>query len=155
LAAGTALKSFSLLVNIAVNITLIQLDIWFKLALVISVAAAAGLTCIIAPPFLLPGGIQSTYTAPLFPTLTTAWENLAFGPTMLSLFVLGIVLGAFQPRFWWLVGAAPVAPLPVAAVLEMVVSPTSHNLWPIEFALYAFVGLSSFLGAFIGSRFTL
>jgi hypothetical protein len=113
------------------------------------------LACVIAPPFLLLDGIEHTYTGPLFPTLATAWENLAFGPTMLSLFVLGIVLGAFQPGFWWLVGAAPVALLPAAAILEMVVSSTSHNLWPIEFALYAFVGLSSFLGAFIGGRIRL
>jgi hypothetical protein len=132
--------------------TPIQPNVRVKLALTTSVAAVVGLACIIAPPFLLPGSIQSTYTAPLFPTLRTALENLAFGPTMLSLFVLGIVLGAVQPRSWWLVGAAPVALLPVAAVLEMVVSPTSHNLWPIEFAFYAFVGLSSFFGAFIGSR---
>ena len=126
--------------------------VWIKLVIVTAVAAVVGLACVIAPPFLLPGGIQGTYTAPLFPTLVTAWENLAFGPTMLSLFVLGIVLGAFQPKFWWLGGAAPLALLPAAAILEMVVSPTSHNLWPIEFALYAFVGLSSFLGAFFGSR---
>jgi hypothetical protein len=53
----------------------IQHNVRVKLALTISVAAVVGLTCIIALPFLLPDGIQSTYTAPLFPILRTAWEN--------------------------------------------------------------------------------
>jgi hypothetical protein len=32
----------------------------------------------------------------------------------------------------------------------MIVSPKSHNLWPIEFALYGIVGLAAVGGAAVG-----
>jgi hypothetical protein len=115
------------------------------------VGALAGLGCIMAPPYLLPGGIRRTYEAPLFPALRTAWENLAFLPTMLLLFILGMGLGAALPKSWRSVGISPVLLLPVAAILEMFADPTSHNLWPIEFVFYGFVGLASLAGALAGS----
>jgi hypothetical protein len=86
----------------------------------------------------------------LFPAIRTAWENMAPVPTALSLFVLGVALGAAQPRFWWVVGWGTVALLPLAALAEMIVSPKSHNAWPIEFALYGVVGLSAVGGAAVG-----
>ena len=116
------------------------------------IAAVVGMACVVAPPFLIPGQIQRTYPAPLFPALWTAWENLAPIPTLLSLFVLGIVVGAIQPRFWRVLSWATVAPFPLAAVCEVIVSPTSHNLWPLEFAMYALLGIPSFAGAAIGKR---
>lgn len=116
-----------------------------------AVGALAGLGCIMAPPYLLPGGIRRIYEAPLFPVLRTAWENLAFLPTMLLLFILGMGLGAALPKSWRSVGISPVLLLPVAAILEMFADPTSHNLWPIEFVFYGFVGLAPLVGALAGS----
>jgi integral membrane sensor domain MASE1 len=40
--------------------------------------------------------------------------------------------------------------LPIFAVAEIMVSSTSHNLWPLEFAIYGFVSLSAIVGAFLG-----
>lgn len=37
--------------------------------------------------------------------------------------------------------------LPLLAVVEMFKDPTSHNLWPFEFAIYAFMGGVGFLGS--------
>lgn len=113
--------------------------------------ALAGLGCIVAPPYLLPRGIRRVYEAPLFPVLRTAWENLAFLPTMLLLFILGMGLGSAVPKSWRSVGISPVLLLPVAAILEMFADPSSHNLWPIEFVFYGFVGLAPLAGALTGS----
>jgi hypothetical protein len=115
-----------------------------------AVAGAAGLACVVAPPYLIQGQIQRSYPAPLFPAIRTAWENMAPVPTALSLFVLGVALGAAQPRFWWVAGGGTVALLPLAALAEMIVSPKSHNAWPIEFALYGVVGLAAVGGAAVG-----
>ena len=40
--------------------------------------------------------------------------------------------------------------LPIFAIAEIMVSSTSHNLWPLEFAIYGFVSLNAILGAFLG-----
>ena len=132
-----------------------QQNIGIRLVALFAVAAGVGLACIIVPPFLLADGIHRNYTAPLFPMLRTAWENLALAPTVFALVSLGLVLGAIQPRFWYVLGGSPVALLPIAAAMEMIVSPTSHNLWPLELLLYSIMGLPSFLGAFVGSRLRL
>ena len=114
------------------------------------VAAVAGLLCVVLPPYLVSGGIGRTYEAPLFPILRTAIENLQLKHTMIGLFVLGVVLGFLQPRSWCLVGAGTVLLLPLAAMLEMIADGTSHNLFPLEFGIYAFIGLPAVAGAYAG-----
>ncbi len=42
------------------------------------------------------------------------------------------------------------AAFPFFIFAEIFVRPTSHNLWPFEFLLYAFIGLIAVAGAFIG-----
>jgi integral membrane sensor domain MASE1 len=70
--------------------------------------------------------------------------------TFIFLFVSGLLLGLLGRGHPFLLGLATLALLPLLAVAEMVVSPTSHNLWPLEFAIYGFVSLSAVLGAYIG-----
>lgn len=48
------------------------------------------------------------------------------------------------------VGISMLALLPVAAVAEMMADPTSHNLWPLEFAMYAVISLAPAAGAALG-----
>ena len=115
-------------------------------------AAVGGMLCIILPPYLLPDGIKTAYTAPLFPAFRTAWENLAFLPTLGCFLCLGFLFGLARPSIWLLLGCATIAAPPILAVCEMIVSPTSHNLWPLEFIFYGVVNTPSLLGAFLGSR---
>jgi hypothetical protein len=115
-------------------------------------AAVGGMLCIILPPYLIPGGIQTVYTESLFPAFATAWENLTILPTLGCFFGLGFLLGLAHPSRWLLLGCATIAAPPILAICEMIVSPTSHNLWPLEFLLYGVVNSPSLLGAFLGSR---
>ena len=117
----------------------------------ISLVAASllGLAAFIAPiPILHP----RPYSAPLFPLLRTGVEGMSV-LTIVFLFCAGFLVGCFGRGHPFFLGIATVVLLPVAAVAEMIVSSTSHNLWPLEFAIYGFVSLSSVAGAFLG-RFT-
>lgn len=66
------------------------------------------------------------------------------------LFILGVVLGLLNPNRWLVLAISTVVIFPVLSVFEMKVSPSSHNLWPIEFLVYVVLGIPSISGAFIG-----
>jgi len=70
--------------------------------------------------------------------------------TFVFLFVSGLLLGLLGRGNPFLLGLATLALLPLLAIAEMVASPTSHNLWPLEFAIYGFISLIAVLGAYIG-----
>jgi integral membrane sensor domain MASE1 len=70
--------------------------------------------------------------------------------TFIFLFVSGLLLGLLGRGHPFLLGLATLALLPLLAIAEMVASPTSHNLWPLEFAIYGVISLSAVLGAYIG-----
>ena len=112
-------------------------------------ASLLGVAAFIAPiPILHP----RPYSAPLFPLLRTGVEGMSI-LTIVFLFCAGFLVGCFGRGHPFLLGVATIALLPIAAVAEMIVSPTSHNLWPLEFAIYGFVSLSAVVGVFLG-RFT-
>jgi hypothetical protein len=72
--------------------------------------------------------------------------------TFVILFVGGIVLGlifSIQPV---LLGMFSMAAMPVFSILEMIVDPNSHNLFPIEFIIYAVVSMVTVGGVFLGCR---
>ncbi len=79
-----------------------------------------------------------------------------YGPGLVAVAVVALMLRAFgTARFWkvWLIAAAAV---PVAVLLRVAVDvardSTSHNLWPLELAIAAAVGLAAALaGAALGS----
>lgn len=112
-------------------------------------ANVLGLLSLIIPPYFFPG---RQYTAPLFPLLRTGIETLS--PLSILLLILsGSVPGYLIGESSVLWGLAVVAALPIAALAEMIVDPTSHNLWPIEFSLsYGFLALLGMLGASLGKR---
>ncbi|MDI6810019.1 MAG: hypothetical protein QME66_13825 [Candidatus Eisenbacteria bacterium] len=117
-------------------------------AILFLAAAIGGVLCVVLPAFL--SGITRSYDAPLFAVLRTSVENLRFLPTAISLFVLGVGLGLLNPNHWLVLAVGTVAVFPVAAILEMMVDPSSHNLWPIEFLVYAVLGIPSILGSWGG-----
>lgn len=61
-----------------------------------------------------------------------------------------------QPRRWLLLGCMVVSLPPVLNAINIIrdwtIDSTSHNLFPFEFAMLAFVSLPALPGAFLGSR---
>jgi hypothetical protein len=66
----------------------------------------------------------------------------------------GITLGNARPRWWLLLaGVAILSPsvlLAVNILHDWTHDATSHNLFPFEFLMYAFISLSALVGALLG-----
>ena len=118
-------------------------------------AAAIGLAVFLFLPYVIPNCIKIVSKSPVFPMLTTALNNMVFVPTIILIFSVGCVFGFIKPRMWWLFGLVTTATLPLAMVIEIIKSPTSHNLWPIEVIFYALLSLPSIGGSLLGSRYRL
>ena len=123
-----------------------------NLLVVILVAAVLGFISIACVPYIIPGKKIVFYEGGLFPFIQTAIENLSILPTASLLVVSGGIVGYLKPERWMLLGFSTIVPFPIASVLEMILYPTSHNLWPIEFLMYCVLSIPPVLGAFIGSR---
>jgi hypothetical protein len=111
-------------------------------------SALLGICAISLPVFILS---MRHYNAPLFPIIRTGVEGMTW-LTFVILFVGGIVLGlifSIQPV---LLGMFSMAAMPVFSILEMIVDPNSHNLFPIEFIIYAVVSMVTVGGVFLGCR---
>jgi hypothetical protein len=61
--------------------------------------------------------------------------------TLLVLVVAGVLAGVLARGRPLLGGLASVALLPVATFVEVLIDPTSHNLWPLEFVMYLVLSL--------------
>lgn len=73
-------------------------------------------------------------------------EGLAFRHLVL-LFIMGVGWGFVLERpYSRYASACQVAWLPLLAICEMFVYPTSHNLWPLEFMIYGFLALIALAG---------
>ncbi|MCH7849012.1 MAG: hypothetical protein IIB53_11680 [Planctomycetes bacterium] len=73
--------------------------------------------------------------------------------TLILLFASGIMLGlifCINPLHPLVLGFATMAAFPVLAFVEMAQNPYSHNLFPIEFAMYGLVSLFAVGGAYAG-----
>jgi hypothetical protein len=109
--------------------------------------AILGLVSIVIPPLLLPG---EYYNSPLFPLVRTGIERFSF-LTMSLLIITGMLPGILSHRSAWIWGLGSVFLLPFLAISEMIVEPTSHNLWPIEFTVtYGFISIFATVGAVLG-----
>lgn len=84
---------------------------------------------------------------------TTVAGNPVDGLQPISLFLLFLVgglAGALFPSRWWLVGPSTVLPLTLVATVEILLGVGSHNLWPLEFVVFAVLVLPGFVGALCG-----
>jgi len=118
-------------------------------------AAIGGVCSLVLPPYLTSGGLpQPAYGWPLIRWFALAWANVHVTVSMVCFFVLGLALGVAQPRWWWLLAVAAVALPPVLLAINVLQDwtrdATSHNLFPFEFLIYAFVSLPALVGAFLG-----
>lgn len=117
------------------------------LASAVVVIAALGLACILLPVILSPP--VRLRPAPLFPLLREAVEGMTWVPIAL-LVVLGLLGGLLTRLPTFLIAPASIASLPAAAIAEMYVQATSHNLWPIEFLVYFLLSVPVMLAALLG-----
>ncbi|MFO1091029.1 MAG: hypothetical protein U1E46_15755 [Hyphomicrobiales bacterium] len=87
--------------------------------------------------------------APVFPLVRTIVEGSYLLYAAPLLFALGLGLGLFDARRPWLMGLSTMALFVLAAIVEMQRDPTSHNLWPFEFAAYAVFALPAVAGVWV------
>jgi len=116
------------------------------------VAAVLGSLSIILTPYITPGRKVVFYDAPLFLIIATAIKNLSIFPTTLLLLIAGFIVGYLKSEMWWLLGFATVILFPIASISEMVLYPTTHNLWPLEFLVYGILSIPPLIGALLGSK---
>jgi len=118
----------------------------FSLVFTLAAASLLGLLAIVAPVWIHD---LRRYTAPLFPLIRSGVEGMSL-LTLVFLFCTGFLVGCFGVGHPLLLGIATVALLPILAIAEMCVSPTTHNLWPLEFMIYGLISLCAVAGAFAG-----
>jgi len=118
-------------------------------------AALAGLCCWVLPPYLIPGSIvNSAYGHPLMPWFEVAMANGSFATIATPLFVVGVVIGAGQPRFWPFSCSCTMSLVFLLHAINMAhdwtIDATSHNLWPFEVVGLAVWSLPALAGGGIG-----
>ena len=88
----------------------------------------------------------------LFPFIFAGVEGMSL-LTLILLFASGIMLGLIfcnHPLHPLVFGFATMAAFPALAIVEVAQDPFTHNLLPIEFAVYGFVSLFAVAGAYAG-----
>ena len=109
-------------------------------------ASVLGIVSIVLPTFFLPDLKQ--YDSPLFPIIRTGIEGISiwsFGLLLLS----GFCVKLLSKLPWWKIGLTTMALFPIMAILEMFVDSSSHNVFPIEFIIYALYSAPAIGGAYI------
>ena len=90
------------------------------------------------------------------PYAAVSLPNTLLGLPLLALVIAALWLRAARSRSIWraarVVGAAVPAAVLARVAVETSIDPTSHNLWPLEVMLAAFVGWpAALLGATLGA----
>ncbi len=109
-------------------------------------ASILGVISILLPTFFLPDLKQ--YDSPLFPMIRTGIEGISiwsFGLLLLS----GFGVKLLSKLSGWKIGLTTMALFPIMAIFEMIVDSSSHNLFPIEFILYAVYSVPAIIGAYL------
>ena len=130
---------------------------WPSVAVLGIVVAIRGLASYVLPPLLFPDASpKEVYGHPLIPWFAMAYGRFRLWPTMCPLFVVGAFAGAVQPSRWLLLGLLTISLPPILHAInvthDIIADPTSHNLFPFEFAIIGFTLVPALAGAFLGSR---
>jgi len=109
-------------------------------------APVLGLLSLILPVI----GSPRRVPAPLFPLVATGVKHMSLA-TLGLLFSSGVVLGgAFGGRTPWAASFVVFAAMPFIILAEVIVDPTSHNLFPFELLMYGALSLMTLAGSGIG-----
>ena len=115
-------------------------------------AAIGGVCSFVLPVYLVEGGMtQPAYGWPLIPWFAIAVANRQVSLSMASFFLLGLTLGINQSRRWYVLPlvamASPLLLHGINTLYDWTRDSTSHNLFPLEFLFYGFIGLPALVGA--------
>jgi len=116
-----------------------------KILLLLSISAL-GIVSVILPVLFLPD--LKHHDAPLFPLLRTGIEGMSLW-SVGFLFLTGLIGRLFVNLSGWKIGLLTIVLFPLAAICEMIVDPTSHNMFPIEFFFYGLYSIPAMVGAYI------
>lgn len=105
-----------------------------------------GVVSIVLPTFFLSG--LKHYDSGLFPLIRTGIEGISMWSLGL-LFLSGFGVKLLSKLSGWKIGLTTMALFPIMAIFEMFVVSGSHNLFPIEFILYAVYSVPAIIGAYI------
>ena len=109
-------------------------------------AMLVGLIAVLLPPLFV---AMKAYDSPVFPLVRTAIEGMT-SFTYVGLLSGGMLIG-WLCRKPVILGFVTMLPFYVFAVVEILVDPTSHKLWLIEFTIYFALSLLAVLGGAFGS----
>jgi len=118
----------------------------------ILLVAAAGCAAMVLPVALDP--LQNpfrTYDGPFFPIMSRTVEEMK-GISVILIALVGLAAGRLLKSPAWLLGFSTMAVFPVWSLLDAIMG-GSHNLLPIEWAIYFGISLFGLVGALLG-RFT-
>ena len=110
----------------------------------VSIAILA-MSSIVLPVFFLDDLKQ--YDSPLFPLIRTGIEGIS-KYSLGSLIFSGFIVKLFSDESSWKIGLMSMALFPLAAICEMIVDLSSHNMFPIEFIFYGFYTIPAIIGAY-------
>jgi hypothetical protein len=113
----------------------------------VAITAIAGFAAFIAPIMLDPPNVLPK--APLFPIVREAVEHTRLS-SFIALATVGLLAGLFARTHWALLGIATVALFPVCTIAELIADSTSHNLFPMEFVMYAAFSIPAIVAAGLG-----
>lgn len=109
------------------------------------VASILGMLSIILPVFIL--GDLKPYDSPLFPIIRTGIEGISTY-SLSFLFLSGFIVKFFSNVPSWKIGLMSMVLFPLAAICEMIVDSSSHNMFPIEFIFYGIYTIPTIIGAY-------
>ncbi len=108
--------------------------------------AILGMISIVLPVFFLKDLIH--YDSPLFPLIRTGIEGISMY-SIGFLIISGFIIKLFSDESSWKIGLMSMALFPLAAICEMIVDLSSHNMFPIEFIFYGFYTIPAIIGAYL------
>lgn len=108
--------------------------------------ATLGIISIVLPVFFL--NDLKHYDSPLFPLIRTGIEGIS-KYSFLFLLLSGFIVKLFSDLPSWKIGLMSMILFPVAAICEMIVDSSSHNMFPFEFIFYGICTIPSIIGAYV------
>lgn len=110
-------------------------------------APIAGFLCFVVPIAAL-GGWDSLASQDSSTSLVSrVFENAKLIPTVILLVLAGFGLARLAGRGAWILPLLLISVFPIAAGLDVITKPTSHNLLPFEVAIQLAFALPALVGA--------
>ncbi len=105
-----------------------------------------GMISVILPTLFLKD--LKPYDSPVFPLIRIGIEGLSIY-SFIFLLLSGFIVKQWSKVSSWKIGLMSMILFPFAAIIEMIVDSSSHNLFPFEFLIYLLMAIPSLAGAYL------